>query len=406
MQLDHLDGSFASASLLALSLMTSVASAQARYDFNGLNGSDTHPFTPLDGQGGWSEETYGAANRCGVTATLSHDGTKSLRFQEVGPGYGCDASRINDAAWSFPAFTGNETNAYYQVDLLVGFWGGSYGPAFDTNNNGRIRGAEAGERGVRFTIGTQAGVQLRLVGANDAFVQTPLAGLGIAGGNWVRIRVVMDLAAAGGTGLGSIEVQNLTTGATGFTPVAGLSSVPLGLSPTAIDATNPARWNAMWLHFEGATYGLDNVEIGTLAPGTNYCTANPNSTGNTGAIRATGSASVTSNDLVLVAERLPNSSFGYFLTSLTQGTVPNPGGSQGVLCLGGSIGRYVGPGQIKNSGTTGTFSLALDLMQTPSPGGFVAVASGQTWSFQAWHRDAVGGSATSNFTNGLAVGFQ
>ena len=84
----------------------------------------------------------------------------------------------------------------------------------------------------------------------------------------------------------------------------------------------------------------------------------------------------------------------------------NPGGSDGNLCLGGSIGRYVGPGQIVNSGATGSFTLPLDLTQTPTPTGLVAIAAGETWNFQAWHRDAVGGFATSNFTDGLAVQFQ
>ena len=79
--------------------------------------------------------------------------------------------------------------------------------------------------------------------------------------------------------------------------------------------------------------------------------------------------------------------------------------SQGVLCLGGAIGRYVGPGEILNSGSGGSFSLQLDLGQTPSPTGFVSIQAGETWNFTAWHRDAVGGTTTSNFTDGLEVVF-
>ena len=41
----------------------------------------------------------------------------------------------------------------------------------------------------------------------------------------------------------------------------------------------------------------------------------------------------------------------------------------------------------------------------PTPSGFVMAAVGQTRYFTTWHRDAVGGVATSNFTNGLAVTF-
>ncbi|MBK8980279.1 MAG: hypothetical protein IPM29_30625 [Planctomycetes bacterium] len=254
-----------SLALLGLALLApaSAALGQHRYDFNNLMGSDTHPYTLLDGQDNWTEQTFRAANRCGVTATLSHDGTQSLRFQEVGPGYGCDASRINDANWSYPAFAGTEPRAYFQADVQVGYWGGSFGLAHDTNLDGTIRGAQAGERGVRFNIGTQANVQLQLINAAGMSTVVPLSTTGgISGGNWVRVRVVMDLAANGGTGLGQVEVLNITRGWTAFTPVPGLSAVPLALNPTASDASNPTLWDAVWLHFEGATYGLDNIEIG------------------------------------------------------------------------------------------------------------------------------------------------
>jgi hypothetical protein len=139
--------------------------------------------------------------------------------------------------------------------------------------------------------------------------------------------------------------------------------------------------------------------------GTNYCTANANSTGMTGVITGIGSAVVAADNLTLEASRLPLSSFGYFLTSLTQSVTPNPGGSQGILCIGGPIGRYTGPGQIKYSGATGVYTLLLDLTQIPTPTGFVPAVVGQTRNFQSWHRDSVGGVATSNFTNGLAVTF-
>jgi len=389
-------------------LLAPAAAAQGVYDFDGLNGSDTPPFTLLDGQDGWSEETFNANNRCGVTETLSHDGTKSLQFQEVGPGFGCDASRINDANWGYSAFTGLERDAYFQADMRVGFWGGSFGVAHDTNDDGIIRGYQGGERGVRFTIGTQSNVQLRLIDASGNSTQVPLGALGVSGGNWVRVRVVMDLAAGGGSGTGTVWLQNLTAG-TGspFTPVPGLQDVPLGLVPGAGDATDPTAWDAVWLHFEGATYGLDNMEAGTVELGSSYCASNPNSTGATGVMQASGSPIVADDDLTLEASQLPAFAFGFFLTSRTQFTIPNPGGSEGVLCLGGAIGRFVGPGQILNAGTAGRIELPVSLSQFPQGTGLVQVLAGETWSFQAWHRDfASGGANTSNFTNGLAITFQ
>ena len=77
--------------------------------------------------------------------------------------------------------------------------------------------------------------------------------------------------------------------------------------------------------------------------GINYCSANPNSTGATGSISATGSDQAGLNDLTLTAGDLPTNSFGFFLASQTQSQVANPGGSAGNLCLGGAIGRYVAP---------------------------------------------------------------
>lgn len=248
--------------LVPLLLAPSLA-AQFVYDFNGLNGADPHPFIQLDGQDNWSEQTFNTSTRCGVTATLSHDGTPALRFQEAGPGYGCDASRINDGNWLYAPFAGNETNAMFQADIHVGYWGGTFGLAHDTNGDTIIRGSQAGELGVRFSVGTQANQQFRLYAADQTFVQVPLASLGqVSGGSWLRVRVIMDFTAAGGAGHGSVFVQNLTLAALGFTAVPGLQDIPLALNQTALDATNPLFWDAMWLHFEGATYELDNIEVG------------------------------------------------------------------------------------------------------------------------------------------------
>ena len=148
------------------------------------------------------------------------------------------------------------------------------------------------------------------------------------------------------------------------------------------------------------------VPAGGAGVGTSYCAAAANSTGATARITGLGSAVAVVNNLTLRADRLPNNAFGFFLASTTQGFVASPGGSAGNLCLGGSIGRYVGPGQIQSSGATGSFTLLLDLTQTPTGGSFTSITAGQTWNFQAWFRDVLpGGGATSNFTDGRSVSF-
>ncbi len=145
--------------------------------------------------------------------------------------------------------------------------------------------------------------------------------------------------------------------------------------------------------------------MGSAGPGTNYCMANTNSTGLTASISAAGSSVASHNNVTLTTSDLPNNSFGFFLVSTSQGFVPNPGGSSGNLCLGGAIGRYVGPGQIQNSGQTGEVSLQLDLTMVPQPPGAVSIIAGDTFNWTTWYRDAVGGVATSNFSDGLSILF-
>jgi len=139
--------------------------------------------------------------------------------------------------------------------------------------------------------------------------------------------------------------------------------------------------------------------------GTNYCMANANSTGSAAAMSASGSALVAVNGLTLECTDMPPQSFAFFLVSDTQGFVTMPGGSQGNLCLGGAIGRYVGPGQIQNSGPAGEISLLIDLTLTPTSTGIWPIQPGETRNFQCWFRDSVGGAAASNFSDGLEITF-
>ena len=130
-----------------------------------------------------------------------------------------------------------------------------------------------------------------------------------------------------------------------------------------------------------------------------------NSTGQAATLTVFGSSLVSANYLTVVASQLRPFSFGLFLTSPDQGVVTTPAGSQGNLCLGGSIGRYVGPGQVQNSGSAGTIELSLDLTAMPTPTGQVSVQPGDTWNFQAWSRD-VNPGPTSNLTDGMSVLFR
>jgi len=172
-----------------------------------------------------------------------------------------------------------------------------------------------------------------------------------------------------------------------------------GLSAISVDDATGRAWVAS---SSGVVWHLGGV----VRIGAAFCApANPNSTGVPGSIGAYGSPVRADNAVTLLASSLPSNAFGYFLTSRDQGFVMNPAGSLGNLCLGGAIGRYVGPGQVQNSGTARIFQLEIDLSIHPQPTGLVDVAAGETWHFQCWYRDSVGGQAVSNFTDGLTLAF-
>ncbi len=141
--------------------------------------------------------------------------------------------------------------------------------------------------------------------------------------------------------------------------------------------------------------------------GTPYCRPTAlNSAGILGQLSANGSDLVQENNLTLRATHLPVNQFGYALNSPYQGVVPNPGGSQGTLCIfGASLGRHNRLGEVRYSGAAGEFDVIIDLTSFPSPMGPIMVQAGETWNFQIWHRDQ-NPTSTSNMTNAVSLTFQ
>jgi hypothetical protein len=154
---------------------------------------------------------------------------------------------------------------------------------------------------------------------------------------------------------------------------------------------------------EGSVPGIASgcAYVYELPFGAPYCDAAANSTGVPGTIHATGSLAASAGALELWAEDLPPDRTGLFLVSPDAGFVPNPGGSQGNLCLGGAIGRFGNSAQ--STGTDGTLHHVVDT--TAIPPGPSQIQPGETWRFQAWYRDRNPGP-TSNLTPGLEVAFQ
>ncbi len=240
------------------------------------------------------------------------------------------------------------------------------------------------------------------------------------------VEIYSDAGNTPGVSLFTLDNPAVVTGTDDFVFTAGspfvltagasywiyVTSVPvLGDSfnwQSAGNVTLPSGPGATAISYEfngGGSSFYNRLEVrGSSGFGTNYCTAVANSTGLPGVMSAAGSSVVASNDFTLEASQLPNNQFGIFVTSMTSSAGTPAVGSNGNICLGGQVGRFTLASQIVSSGASGMFSLTVDLNAFPQGNGFVPVASGQTWFFQAWYRDGVG--AGSNFTDGLEMTFQ
>ncbi len=135
------------------------------------------------------------------------------------------------------------------------------------------------------------------------------------------------------------------------------------------------------------------------------CDPVPNSTMGPALTFASGSPRISDNSVRLTTQGLPANSLGYYLTSQTVGITTMPAGSQGTLCLSGSIGRFSRPGEVQHAGSCGLFDLNVDLGTFPSPSGTVSVMAGETRAFQCWYRDQ-NPTSTSNFSSAVQITFQ
>ena len=133
-----------------------------------------------------------------------------------------------------------------------------------------------------------------------------------------------------------------------------------------------------------------------------YCLAAPNTTGVMSRTHAVGSAMVSIDALGLVTTNAPPGEFAYYVCGNAPDDVPNPGGSDGRLCVGGSaIGRYVA--EVDQIDAAGRFFMPVDLSSIPT-NPVMSVMAGERWHFQLWHRDT--GPGGSNFSLPVRVEFR
>ena len=267
---------------------------------------------------------------------------------------------------------------------------------------------EAMESNFLAPAGTPVGLEVPLRSGTSVGLESSPAGwtlvarddgTSVSGGWDVPTPIVLDPPAritAGLSGVGLVAIGSghaRTNGtATNILHTDGTLTLRLGASsnvPFAGTTFQPRVWN-------GTLCYRPVLGDAVCSP------AVPNSTGAPASIVASGSASVADDDVRLTALGVPPGALVLGLASRATANVPMPGGSQGTLCLGGSIGRFVQQAAAASPG--GTAVIDVDLAAVPTPTGLVAVQPGESWSFQAWYRDANPGP-TSNTSDGLRVTF-
>ena len=131
-----------------------------------------------------------------------------------------------------------------------------------------------------------------------------------------------------------------------------------------------------------------------------------NSTGLGAKLRTRGTASVTSDDLQVVATQLPTNTAVLFLLANTFRRVEF---MDGLLCIGGPMSKIYRLPPIMNSGSDGTATYGPGLVaasntpMVPITGG---IHAGETWYLQAYFRDMGSCANGANTSNAISVTFE
>ncbi len=222
---------------------------------------------------------------------------------------------------------------------------------------------------------------------------------------------VPDVAASAdqrdSTGLGYVRILSGLDGTLLETINGSTANLGFGLAIAGLgDATGDTRrelavaspnFTSGGATFAGRVQVYSGPLPGACNPPTTYCTTAPNSVGAGAQMLFSGSNSVASNNLVLIALSCPPGQPGLFFYG--QNAVAVPFGN-GTRCVGGSSLIRLPPETI---GVGGAAASAVDVNSPGYPAG--VIQAGQTWRFQFWYRDPAGGGAGFNLSNGLSVQF-
>jgi hypothetical protein len=177
--------------------------------------------------------------------------------------------------------------------------------------------------------------------------------------------------------------------------VSGPASQLVEVNPLTGLATHKA-----WLT-DGPFNGL--ASHGSRDTGTSFCVAVPNSTGQVAETLAYGAGLVSVGHALLATEGLPVGRPALLIASQAWSFLPPVQGTVGYQCVIGNLAVF--RDSLSFADASGRVLHEVDLTALPTRPTSTAVQPGETWHFQAWYRDDMGGS-TTNFSLPTRIVFQ
>ena len=354
------------------------------FDSGSLQFGNFPPFTP-DGSGGALFAWYGTSPLQVYAQHVRSSGAEAFPHNGVAGSTNTSRVRVSPSV-AYDASTG-ATYMFWTEQNSGQSQSGLWGQRFDAVGN-----RQWGNTGAAFVpLGSPQVLQVRAqVSGDGAFAF------------WVRVPSfgADELHGAHVDGGGSLDIEPFE-----------VSSTPSGKSrlDTAVGSTGQMLLAWSDQRVDSGDVLAQNVNpdgsLGPLGVGTVYCDANPdNSSG-----ICIDTSSCTASSINVCLNGAPAGQFAYLLIGAGSGTLTDPPGAAGDLCLGGApLGRYTSDaGAISASG-----HLSTDLLNASSggggggipnpPGGNVCSPAGQTWNFQYWHRN---GPNPSGFSKAISVTF-
>jgi hypothetical protein len=188
------------------------------------------------------------------------------------------------------------------------------------------------------------------------------------------------------------------SGATGSTIAQFDGDTDAGLAVAGNGHLRNSPWPAFLV---GAPFGSSSkgrVHVVTLTctgSTETYCTGSPNSVGSGASIGSVGTTRVSLNDFELRVNGCPGGQNGLFFYGPNPISLPF---GNGVRCVGGHVARL----ELQQTEAGGSLGRVIDFDDLPANG---RIQAGETWRFQFWYRDPMGGGSRFNLSDGLRADF-